>query len=142
MIDHASMIRDAITCKASSEEKFCDRYAAYDLALCSGNLTQEELAKRWGWSQSKVSRKREILVMAAHGILADLHKSEYSQEERAYSIGQNGNKNAVFEKDLHNSDQDVHKSEYFDHEQEKEKEQKEKVTQKEKKEREKEPPPP
>ena len=65
--------------KAQSGGKFTDKEAATDLAVNSKKLSgfkQRDLAKRWNWSQSMVSRLWDLLALARQGIESTLNQNE------------------------------------------------------------------
>ena len=59
------MIANLLNMKAECEKKFTEEEAAYDLATSDRvqQMSQRELAKRWGWSKSTVNRKLTVIKL-------------------------------------------------------------------------------
>jgi hypothetical protein len=92
------MIIGLIQYKAQAGGKFTEAEAAHDLALNELNLGQRALAKRWGWSQSMVSRLWKILVLARESIESTVNQNEsnlWETEPKTHTLNQNESKQAV-----------------------------------------------
>ena len=120
-------IKSLLNTKAKCGEPFTDEEIIYDYALNCQGKSQRDIASRWGWPQTRVSRQSKFLIHAAVHIIRD-YESELNHFESKQAETE-ANKHV-----LNHFESNVGENAITKERERKNEEKKEKVTQKERKE--------